>query len=97
MMRIKVANYSINSDKTSLEMDIHVDNNVLGKGCLILHDFDRPINVTVYNPEDGSKCLRTVTAVLDYYHPNTGKLYLLVTNQAISLDHLEYNLMCTMQ
>ena len=67
-MRIKVANSSINSDKTRLELDSHADTTVLGKGYLVVHDFDRPVNVTGYDPEDGSKVCRTVTGVLSYYH-----------------------------
>ena len=47
-------------------------------------------------PEDGSKVCRNVTGVLAYDHPQTGKLYLLVTNQAINLDHLEHHSMCPM-
>ena len=34
---------------------------------------------------------------LDYDHPQTGKPYLLIINQAIHLDHLEHHLMCPMQ
>ena len=48
--RIKVANSSINSDKKRLEMDSHADTTVLGKSCLVVHGFDRPINVTGYDP-----------------------------------------------
>ena len=63
----------------------------------MVHDFDRPVNVTGYDPEDGSKVCRTVTGVLDYDHPQTSKLYLLVINQAIHLYHLGHHLMCPMQ
>ena len=31
--------------------------------------FDMPVNFTGYDPEDGSKVCRTVTAVLAYDHP----------------------------
>ena len=51
-----------------LELDIHADTTVLGKCCLVVHYFDRPVNVTGYDPEDGSKVCRTVTGVLSYYH-----------------------------
>ena len=49
-MRIKVANSSINSDKTRLKLNSHADTTVLGKVCLVVHGFDRPINVTGYDP-----------------------------------------------
>ena len=96
-MRIKVANSSINRDETRLGLDCHADTTVLGKCCIVIHDFDRPVNVTGYDPEDGSKFFRTVTGVLAYYHPQTGESYLLVINQAIHLDNLEQYLMCPMQ
>ena len=96
-MRIKVANSSINSDKTRFEIDSHADTTVLGKCCLVVHNFDRPVNVTGYDPEDGSKVCWTVTVVLAYDHPQNGKPYLLVINQAIHMDHLEHHLMCPMQ
>ena len=63
----------------------------------MVHDFDMPVNLTEYDPEDGSKVCRTVAGFLDYDHPQTGKPYLLIINQAIHLDHLEHHLMCPMQ
>ena len=63
----------------------------------MVHDFYRPVNVTGYEPEDGSKVFWNVTVVLAYDHPHNGKPYLLVINQDIHLDHLEHNLMCLMQ
>ena len=96
-MRIKVANSSISSDEIRLGMYSHADTTVLGKGCLVVHDFDRPVNVTGCDPEDGSPFCRTMTGILDYDNPQNGKPYLLVINQSIHLDHLEHHLMCTMQ
>ena len=95
-MRIKVANSSINSDKTRFEFYSHDDTTVLGKGCLVSYYFDRPVNFTRYYPKDVSKVCRAVTGVLTYDHPQTGKPYFLVINQDIHLDHLEHHLMCPM-
>ena len=95
-MRIKVANSSINSDKTRWGLDSHLDTTVLGKGCLVVHYFYRPANVTGYDPDYVSKVSCTVTGVLDYYHPHNGKPYFLVIDQDTHLDHLGNNLMCTM-
>ena len=78
-------------------MDIHADTTVLETSCLMLHDFGRPVNVTEYDTEDGSKVCRTVTSILAYYHPHTGKTYFLVINQAMNFDHLNHHLMCPMQ
>ena len=51
-----VANSSINSDKKRLELDSHADTNVLVKGYLVVHAFDRLVNVTRYDTEGGSEC-----------------------------------------
>ena len=96
-MRIKATNSPINSDETRLELDSYADTTVLGKGCLVVHDFDGSVNVTGYDPENVSKVFRTVTGVLDYDNPQTDKPYLMVINQAIHLDNLEHHLMCPMQ
>ena len=81
MMRIKVASSSINSDKTRLELDSHADTTVLGNFFLVVHDFDRPVNVTGYDLEYGNRVCRTVTGVLDYDQHQTSKPYFLVINQ----------------
>ena len=90
-MRINLANYSINSDETRLELDSNADNTVLGKGFLVVRDFYWTINVTGYYPEDGSNCFRIVKCFLDYDHPQTGKPYFMVINKSIHLDHLEHH------
>ena len=94
---INVDKYPINSDETRLGLDSNSDTTVLVKGCLVVHDFDRPVNVTGYDPEDGSKVCQTVTGVLSYDHPHTGNPYFMVVNQAIYLEHLEHHLMSPMQ
>ena len=69
-MQFKVANSQIKSDKTRLELDSRADTTVLVKSCFVLHGFYRPLNVTGYDPEDGSKVFRIVTGVLNYDHPH---------------------------
>ena len=96
-MWIKVANSLINSDEAMLELDSNAGTTVLVKGCLVVHDFDRPVNFTGYDTEYDSKFCRTMTGVLDYDHPQTSKPYFMVINKAIHLDHLEHHLMCPMQ
>ena len=66
---IKLSNSSISSDKTRLKFYNRADTIVLGKGFLVVNYFDRPVNVTGYDPEDGSKVCLTVTVVLAYDHP----------------------------
>ena len=80
-MWIKVANSSINSDKTRLKLNSHADTTVLGKVCLVVHGFDRPVKITGYYPEYGSKVCWNVTGFLAYDLLQTGKPYFLVINQ----------------
>ena len=63
----------------------------------MVHDFDRPVNVTGYDSEDGSKVFQTVTGVLDNDHPQTVNPYLMLIYKYIHLDYLEHHLMCSMQ
>ena len=97
MMQIKLYKSSINSDKTRFELDIHSDTNVLGKGCRMLHDFDRRVKVTGYDTKDGSKLCPTMTCVLAYDHPQTSKPYLMFDNQDIQIYHFEHHLRCPIQ
>ena len=61
-MRIKVANSSINSNKTRLELCSQDDTTVLVKGCLVVNDFDRTVNITKYDPKDGKWNLQPKSA-----------------------------------
>ena len=63
----------------------------------MVHYFDKSINATGYDPEDGSNVCWTVTGVLAYDQSKTFKPYLLVINQAIHMHNLEHHLMCPMQ
>ena len=45
-----------------------------GKDSLVIHDFDCPVNVTGYDPNQPvAKALRTVSAALAYYDPVNSK------------------------
>jgi hypothetical protein len=80
-----------------LELDSHADTCVLGRGALIIQDYDRPVNVTSYDPALGNKIYQTVTGVLGFVHPRTGQLYHLVLHQCIHIPHLTHHLLCPMQ
>ena len=79
------------------EMDSHADTCVLGRNALITHDFERPVHVTGYDKADGSKTYKTVSGVVGYKHPITGKNYYLHVHQAIYMPQLKHNLLCPMQ
>ena len=95
-IQIQAANSSFGGE-TRMECDSHADTSVVGKNCLIVHDFERPVKVSGYDPKDGAKEYRTVTGVVAYDHPQTGQTYMLVVNQAIEVPHLQNHLLCPMQ
>jgi hypothetical protein len=79
------------------ELDSHADTCVLGRNALITHDFERPVHVTGYDKADGTKKYRTVSGVVGYKHPATGRNYYLHVHQGIHMPQLEHNLLCPMQ
>jgi hypothetical protein len=83
--------------ETTLELDLHADTSVLGKDAIIFLDYDRPVNVEAYDPRLGSAEYRTVSGVVAYDDPHTGRMPLLVINQAIHIPHLDHHLLCPMQ
>ena len=95
-IQIQAANSSFGGE-TRMECDSHADTSVVGKNCLIIHDFERPVKVSGYDPKDGTKEYRTVTGVVAYDHLQTGQTYMLVVNQAIEVPHLQNHLLCPMQ
>ncbi len=64
------------------------------EAALIIHDYGRPVRVSGYDPKDGTKQYRTVSAALAYEHPQTGQVYMLVIHQAIEVPHLDNHLLC---
>ena len=86
-IQIQAASSSEHGD-TRMECDSHADTSVVGSNCLIIHDYERPVRVFGYDPNDGAKDYRTVTAAVAYDHPQTGQVYMLVINQAIEVPHL---------
>ncbi len=79
--------------ESTLELDSHADTCVLGCDALILLDYNRP----VIDPSLGTKTYATVSVVLAYDDPVTGKVYHLVINQAIHIPHLDHHLLCPLQ
>ena len=86
-----------NDIDTSLELDSHADTYVIGKYCLILNDYERPVTVYGYERALGAKSFRTLSAVLGYIDPKSGQTYHLVIHQVIKIPHLEHSLLFRMQ
>jgi hypothetical protein len=80
------------------ELDSHADNSVVGNDtALMIHDFERPVNVHGYNDKIGHARCKTISAVLAYDHPTTGDTFMLVIHQAILIPSLKANLLSPMQ
>jgi hypothetical protein len=65
------------------ELDLHADQCAIGSNLLVIHDFDRPTNVTGYNqngPVNSNLC--TVSTALAYDDALTGESVILVVHQS---------------
>ncbi len=83
--------------ETTLELDSHADTCVLGRDALIILDYNRPVSVVGYDESLGSKTYQTVSGVVAYNDPQTGRMLHLIINQAIHIPHLDHHLLCPMQ
>jgi hypothetical protein len=83
--------------ETTLELDSHTNTCVLGRGALITLDYNRPVSVVGYDESLGSKTYPTVSGVVAYADPQTGRMLHLIINQAIHIPHLDHHLLCPMQ
>ncbi len=83
--------------ETTLELDSHADTCVLGHGALIILAYNSPVTVVGYDESLGSKTYQTVSGVVAYDDPQTGRTLHLIINQAIHIPHLDHHLLCPMQ
>ncbi len=80
-----------------MELDTHADTTVLGRHCLVVQDFNQPVDVSGWDSKLCTiKCL-IVTGMVAYDHPTTGQTYMLVFNQAIYAEAVENHLIFPMQ
>ena len=80
-----------------LELDSHANTCVLGWHALIILDYNRPVSIVGYGKSLGSHTYKTVSGVIAYTDPKTGRTLHLVINQAIHIPHLDHHLLCPMQ
>jgi hypothetical protein len=83
--------------ETTLELDSHADTCVLGLGALIILNYNRPVSIVGYDESLGSKTYQTVSGVVAYDDPQTGRTLHLIINQAIHIPHLDHHLLFPMQ
>jgi hypothetical protein len=70
---------------------------VLGRNAIIILDYNRPVSVVGYDESLGSKTYQTVSGVVAYDDPQTGRMLHLIINQAIRIPHFDHHLLCPMQ
>ncbi len=68
------------NDETNLGLDSHVNTCVLGRDALIILDYNRPVSVMGYNKSLGSNTYQTVSGVVAYDDPQTGRMLNLIIN-----------------
>ena len=88
---------NIANEPSRSELDSHADTCVLGCNALIIHDYERPCEVTGYHAKEKPRTCKTVSGVLGYSDPATGKPFYLVVNQAIHVPENPHNLLCPFQ
>ncbi len=66
--------------ETTFELDSHANTCVLGRGALITLNYNRPVSVLGYDESLGSKTYQTVSGVVAYDDPQTGRMLHLIIN-----------------
>ncbi len=79
--------------ETTLELDSHANTCVLGRDALIILDYNRPVSVVGYDESLGIKTYQTVSGVVAYDDPQTGRTLQLIINQAIHIPFLDHHLL----
>jgi hypothetical protein len=85
------------SYENSLELDSHADTCVLGCDAINILDYNQPVFVVGYDESLGCKTYQTVSGVVAYDDPQTGRRLHLIINQAIHISHLYHHFLCPMQ
>jgi hypothetical protein len=65
---------------------------------ITFQDFERPVNVSGYDPKGPvAMALKTASAGMSYDVPGSGRVVILIVQQAINLPHLPHNLLNPMK
>jgi hypothetical protein len=80
------------------DLDLHADASVLGIEVITFQYYERPVNVSGYDPKGPvDMALKTVSAGMAYFVPGSGRVVILIVHKAIKLPHLPHNLLKPMQ
>jgi hypothetical protein len=79
---------------SNTDLDLHTDQSLLGSNILVIHDFNKPVDVIGYNPRGPvMHSLHTISGALAYDCPKTCATFILIVHQAIHNPKLEHNLL----
>jgi hypothetical protein len=80
------------------DLDSHSNASVVGMEVITFQDFERPVNVSGYDPKvPVAMALKMVSAGMAYDVPLSGRVVIFILHQAINLPHLPHNLLNPMQ
>jgi hypothetical protein len=69
------------------DLDSHADASLVGMEVITFQDFERPVNVSGYDPKvPVAMALKTVFAGMAYDVPGSGRVLILIVHQAINLQ-----------
>ena len=86
------------ADSSRTKLDTHADTCFVGSNCLVIHEYDRYVTITGYDPKQRSvKDLKVIGAVIVYDFPQTGEVIIIRINQAMYIESVSNNLLCPMQ
>ena len=94
---VNISRLGIQDTETRTDLDSHAECCVLGKHCLVLQDFDRPVEVKGYDPTGPIYTAKTVSAAVAYQDMVTKGIVVLIIHQALYIPHLEHNLLSPIQ
>lgn len=99
VLRSVLCSVDVSVLESRTDLDSHADQCAVGRNALFVHDYERPINVSGYNPSGpvASNLRTAVSAALAYDDAMSGQTVILIVNQAIYIPDLNHNLLGTMQ
>lgn len=99
VLRSVLCSVDVSVSESRTDLDSHADQCAVGRNALFVHDYERPINVSGYNPSGpvASNLRTAVSAALAYDDAMSGQTVILIVNQAIYIPDLNHNLLGTMQ
>ena len=86
-----------NEKGTTLELDSCADTSILGRGALIIDNFNKPVNVQGCEPALRSNTYQTISGAIGYFHLVFGESFRLVIHQAINIPTLDHHMLYPMQ